>query len=60
MILFCLHARLYNWTKQQATQPEQKQSIWEQLQQAKAAVKPTTRYGKAYPAVRDGCCRHLP
>ncbi|WZL77333.1 hypothetical protein QBE55_06970 [Eubacteriales bacterium mix99] len=46
MILFCLHARLYNWTKQQATQPEQKQSIWEQLQQAKAAVKPTTRYGK--------------
>ncbi|WP_407926816.1 MobQ family relaxase [Caproicibacter fermentans] len=26
--------RLYNWTKQQTTQPEQKQSIWEQLQQA--------------------------
>ena len=46
MILFCLHARLYNWTKQQATQPEQKQSIWEQLQQAQAAAKPTTRYGK--------------
>lgn len=38
--------RLYNWTKQQATQPEQKQSIWEQLQQAQAATQPTTRYGK--------------
>ena len=38
--------RLYNWTKQQAAQPEQKQSIWEQLQQAQAAAKPTTRYGK--------------
>ncbi|MVB10267.1 MobA/MobL family protein [Caprobacter fermentans] len=38
--------RIYNWTKQQTTQPEQKQSIWEQLQQAQAATKPTTRYGK--------------
>lgn len=38
--------RLYNWTKQQATQPEQKQSIWEQLQQAQAATQSTTRYGK--------------
>jgi hypothetical protein len=38
--------RLYNWTKQQAAQPEQKQSIWEQLQQAQAAARPTTRYGK--------------
>jgi hypothetical protein len=38
--------RLYNWTKQQAAQPEQKQSIWEQLQQAQAAAQPTTRYGK--------------
>ncbi len=39
--------RLYNWTKQQAAQPEQKPSIWEQLQQAQAqATKPTTRYGK--------------
>lgn len=38
--------RLYNWSKQQATQPEQKPSIWEQLQQAQAAIQPTTRYGK--------------
>ncbi|MCI1965496.1 MAG: MobA/MobL family protein [Oscillospiraceae bacterium] len=38
--------RLYNWTKQQAAQPEQKQSIWEQLQQAQAAARPTTRFGK--------------
>jgi predicted nucleic acid-binding Zn-ribbon protein len=38
--------RLYNWTKQQAAQPEQKPSIWKQLQQAQAAAKPTTRYGK--------------
>ena len=38
--------RLYNWTKQQTAQPEQKQSIWEQLQQAQAAARPTTRYGK--------------
>jgi hypothetical protein len=37
---------LYNWTKQQAAQPEQKQSIWEQLQQARTAIQPTTRYGK--------------
>ncbi len=39
-------SRLYNWTKQQMTQPQQKQSIWEQLQQAQAAIQPTTRYGK--------------
>ena len=38
--------RLYNWSKQQAAQPEQKPSIWEQLQQMQAAAKPTTRYGK--------------
>ena len=38
--------RLYNWTKQQAAQPEQKQSIWEQLQQAQATIQPVTRYGK--------------
>ena len=38
--------RLYNWTKQQAAQPEQNQSIWEQLQQAQIAARPTTRYGK--------------
>ena len=38
--------RLYNWSKQQAAQPEEKQSVWEQLQQAQAAAKPTTRYGK--------------
>jgi predicted nucleic acid-binding Zn-ribbon protein len=38
--------RLYNWTKQQAAQPEQKPSIWKQLQQAQAAIQPTTRYGK--------------
>ena len=38
--------RLYNWSKQQAAQPEQKPSIWEQLQQAQAAIQPTTRYGK--------------
>jgi cell division protein FtsB len=37
---------LYNWSKQQVTQPEQKPSIWEQLQRAQAAAKPTTRYGK--------------
>ncbi|WP_242822085.1 MobA/MobL family protein [Ethanoligenens harbinense] len=39
--------RLYNWTKQQAAvQLEPKQSIWEQLQQAQAAIQPITRYGK--------------
>lgn len=39
--------QLYNWSKQQAAaQPEQKQSIWEQLQQAQAAAKPTTTNGK--------------
>lgn len=38
--------RLYNWSKQQAAQPEQKPSIWEQLQQTQNAIKPTTRYGK--------------
>ena len=38
--------RLYNWSKRQAAQPEQKPSIWEQLQQAQAAIQPTTRYGK--------------
>ena len=39
--------RLYNWSKQQAAAlPEKKPSIWEQLQQAQAAAKPTTRYGK--------------
>ena len=37
---------LYNWTRQQAAQPEQKPSIWEQLQQAQATIQPTTRYGK--------------
>ena len=38
--------RLYNWSKQQAAQPEQKPSIWEQLQQTQNAIRPTTRYGK--------------
>lgn len=38
--------RLYNWSKQQATQTEQKPSIWEQLQQAQNAIRPATRYGK--------------
>lgn len=38
--------RLYNWSKQQATQPEQKQSIWEQLQRAQSAIRPAGRYGK--------------
>jgi hypothetical protein len=38
--------RLYNWTKQQANQPDEKRSVWEQLQQAQATAKPTTRYGK--------------
>jgi outer membrane murein-binding lipoprotein Lpp len=38
--------RLYNWTKKQAKKPEEKRSVWEQLQQAQAAAKPTTRYGK--------------
>ena len=38
--------RLYNWSKQQVTQPEQKPSIWEQLQQAQNAIRPATRYGK--------------
>ncbi len=37
---------LYNWSRQQAAQPEQKPSIWEQLQQAQDAAQPTTRYGK--------------
>ena len=38
--------RLYNWTKEQAGKPEEKRSVWEQLQQTQAAAKPTTRYGK--------------
>lgn len=39
--------RLYNWSKQQAAvQPEARQSVWEQLQQARAAIQPTTWYGK--------------
>jgi hypothetical protein len=38
--------RLYNWSKQQSTQPEQKPNIWEQLQRAQAAIQPATRYGK--------------
>jgi ATP-dependent exoDNAse (exonuclease V) alpha subunit len=39
--------RLYNWSKQQAAaQPEKKPSIWEQLQQAQAAISSATRYGK--------------
>ena len=38
--------RLYNWTKKQAKKPEEKRSVWERLQQAQAAAKPTTRYGK--------------
>ena len=38
--------RLYNLTKQQAAQPEQKQSIWKQLQQAQNEIRPATRYGK--------------
>jgi hypothetical protein len=37
---------LYTWSKQQAPQPEEKRSVWEQLQQAQATAKPTTRYGK--------------
>ncbi len=38
--------RLYNWTKKQVAKPEQKRSVWEQLQQAQATKQPTTRYGK--------------
>jgi len=38
--------RLYNWTKEQAAKPEEKRSVWEQLQAAQAAAKPITRYGK--------------
>jgi outer membrane murein-binding lipoprotein Lpp len=38
--------RLYNWSKEQAALPEEKRSVWEQLQQAQTAAKPTTRYGK--------------
>ena len=38
--------RLYNWTKQQAAHPEQKRSLWEQLQQAQTTAKPTTRFSK--------------
>ena len=38
--------RLYNWSKQQVAQPEQKPSIWEQLQQAQDTIRPATRYGK--------------
>ena len=38
--------RLYNWTKEQAAKPEEKRSVWEQLQQAQAIAKPATRYGK--------------
>ena len=38
--------RLYNWSKRQTARPEQKRSIWEQLQQVQTAEQPTTRYGK--------------
>ncbi|MGX8702196.1 MobA/MobL family protein [Caproiciproducens sp.] len=39
--------RLYNWSKEQAAKPEERRSIWEQLQQAKASMpQPESRYGK--------------
>lgn len=38
--------RLYNWSKEQATKPNEKRSVLEQLQQAQNAAKPTTTYGK--------------
>ena len=36
--------RLYNWSKQQAVEPEQKPNIWEQLQQAQATTQPATAH----------------
>ena len=39
--------RLYNWSKGQAAKPEERLSIWEQVQQAKASMpQPESRYGK--------------
>lgn len=38
--------RLYNWSKEQAAKPDEKQSVLEQLRQVQSAVKPTTTYGK--------------
>lgn len=38
--------RLYNWSKEQSKQPEEKRSVLEQLRQAQNAAKPTTTYGK--------------
>ena len=39
--------RLYNWSKEQAKKPEERRSVWEQLQQAKASMpQPESRYGK--------------
>jgi ATP-dependent exoDNAse (exonuclease V) alpha subunit len=39
--------RLYNWSKEQAAKPEERRSVWEQLQQAKASMpQPESRYGK--------------
>ena len=38
--------RLYNWSKEQSKQPDEKRSILEQLRQAQNAAKPTTTYGK--------------
>jgi hypothetical protein len=38
--------RLYNWSKEQATNTEEKRSVLEQLRQAQTAAKPTTTYGK--------------
>jgi hypothetical protein len=38
---------LYNWSKEQAAKPEERRSIWEQLEQAKAAIRqPVSLYGK--------------
>lgn len=38
--------RLYNWSKEQSKQPDEKRSVLEQLRQAQNAAKPTTTYGK--------------
>lgn len=38
--------RLYNWSKEQSTQPNEKRSVLEHLRQAQNASKPATTYGK--------------
>jgi MobA/MobL family. len=50
--------RLYNWSKEQAAQPEQKRSVLEQLRQARAA-QTTIPYGKGRARNEDAALFNL-